>query len=29
MINSNKYCSQLDQLKAALNDKHLELAENA
>ena len=24
MINSNKYCSQLDQLKAAL-DKHLEL----
>ena len=25
MINSNKYCSQLDQLKAALNEKHLEL----
>ena len=25
MINSNKYCSQLDQLKEALNDKHPEL----
>ena len=25
MINSNKYCSQLDQLKAALKEKHLEL----
>ena len=25
-INSNKYCSQLDQLKAALDEKHLELA---
>ena len=25
MINSNKYCSQLDQLKAALDEKHLEL----
>ena len=25
MINSNKYCSQLDQLKAALNEKHPEL----
>ena len=25
MINSNKYCSQLDQLKAALNEKRLEL----
>ena len=25
-ISSNKYCSQLDQLKAALNKKHLELA---
>uniref|UniRef100_A0A8C6B954 Tc1-like transposase DDE domain-containing protein n=1 Tax=Monodon monoceros TaxID=40151 RepID=A0A8C6B954_MONMO len=24
-INSNKYCSQLDQLKAALNEKCLEL----
>ena len=24
-INSNKYCSQLDQLKAALDEKHLEL----
>ena len=24
-INSNKYCSQLDQLKAALNEKHPEL----
>ena len=24
-INSNKYCSQLDQVKAALNEKHLEL----
>ena len=24
-INSNKHCSQLDQLKAALNEKHLEL----
>ena len=24
-INSNKYCSQLDQLKAALNKKHPEL----
>ena len=23
-INSNKYCSQLDQLKEALNEKHLE-----
>ena len=26
MINSNKYCSQLDQLKAALDEKHPELA---
>ena len=25
MINSNRYCSQLDQLKAALNEKHPEL----
>ena len=25
MINSNKYCSQLDQLEAALNEKRLEL----
>ena len=25
MINSNKYCSQLDQMKAALSEKHLEL----
>ena len=25
MINSNKYCSQLDQLKAALDGKRLEL----
>ena len=25
MINSNKYCSQLDQLKAALDKKRLEL----
>ena len=25
MINSNKYCSQSDQLKAALNEKHPEL----
>ena len=25
MVNSNKYCSQLDQLKAALNEKHPEL----
>ena len=25
MINSNKYCSQLDPLKAALNEKHPEL----
>ena len=25
MINSNKYCSQLDQLKAALDERHLEL----
>ena len=25
MINSNKYCSQLDQLKVALDEKHLEL----
>ena len=25
MINSNKYCSQLDQLKTALNEKRLEL----
>ena len=25
MINSNKYCSQLDQLKAALDKKHPEL----
>ena len=25
MINSNKYCSQLDKLKAALNEKCLEL----
>ena len=25
MINSNKYCSQLDQLKAALDEKHPEL----
>ena len=25
MINSNMYCSQLDQLKAALDKKHLEL----
>ena len=25
MINSNKYCSQLDQLKAALHEKHLGL----
>ena len=25
MIKSNKYCSQLDQLKAALEEKHLEL----
>ena len=24
-INSNKYCSQLDQLKAVLDEKHLEL----
>ena len=24
-INSNRYCSQLDQLKAALGEKHLEL----
>ena len=24
-INSNKYCLQLDQLKAALDEKHLEL----
>ena len=29
MINSNKYCSQLDQLYAALNKKRLKLAENA
>ena len=28
-INSNKYCSQLDQLYAALNKKRLKLAENA
>ena len=26
---SNRYCSQLDQLKAALNEKHLELVKNA
>ena len=26
MINSNKYCSQLDQLKAALDEKRPELA---
>ena len=25
MINPNKYCSQLDQLKAALDEKYLEL----
>ena len=25
VINSNKYCSQLDQLKAALDEKHPEL----
>ena len=25
MINSNKYCSQLDQLKAAVNEKHPEI----
>ena len=25
MINSNKYCSQLDQLEAALNERRLEL----
>ena len=25
MINSNKYCSQLDQLKVALYEKHAEL----
>ena len=25
MINSNKYCSQLDQLKAAVKEKHLDL----
>ena len=25
MINSNKYCSQLDQMRAALNEKHPEL----
>ena len=25
MINSDKYCSQIDQLKAALKEKHLEL----
>ena len=25
-INSNKYCSQLDQMKAALDEKHPELA---
>ena len=25
MVNSNKYCSQLDQLKAALDEKHPEL----
>ena len=25
MINYNKYCSQLDQLKAALDEKHPEL----
>ena len=25
MINSNKYCSQLDQLKATLDEKHPEL----
>ena len=25
MIHPNKYCCQLDQLKAALNEKHLEL----
>ena len=25
MVNSNKYCSHLDQLKAALNEKHPEL----
>ena len=25
MTNSNKYCSQLDQLKATLDDKHLDL----
>ena len=25
MINSNNYCSQLDPLKAALDEKHLEL----
>ena len=25
MINSNKYCSQWDQLKAALSEKHLQL----
>ena len=24
MIHSNKYCCHLDQLKAALNEKHLE-----
>ena len=28
-MNSNKYCSQLDQLKAALKAKCLELAENS
>ena len=28
-IDSNEYCSQLDQLNAALNKKHLKLAENA
>ena len=26
-INSNKYCSQLDQLKSALDEKHLELSQ--
>ena len=25
VINSNKFCLQLDQLKATLNEKHLEL----
>ena len=28
-IHSNKYFSQLDQMKATLNKKHLKLAENA